>query len=105
MSEADPSLTTPAPASGKNPASAPVTPAEHAPLILGQKQLGDDTAATPAHPKTRHHGHRAKHAALQHSGSRPREKTWRETVDHGLEIIICIGHIVGATMLVAEHLF
>ena len=104
MSEADPSLTTPAPASGKNPASAPVTPAENAPLILDQNQVGDDTAA-PTHPKTRHHGHRAKHAALQHSGSRPREKTWRETVDHGLEIIICIGHIVGATMLVAEHLF
>ena len=105
MSQANPSLTMPSPASGKNTASATVTPVENPPLIFGQNQFGDDTAATPTHPKARHHGHNAKHAARKHPASRPVEKTWRKTVDRSLEIIICIGHIVGATMLVVEHLF
>ena len=53
-------------------------------------------AVAPVTPKkTRHPGH----------GSRPAEKSWRKSVDRGLEIIICIGHIVGAAMLVADHLF
>ncbi len=93
MSQADPSLTTPAPASEKNPARAPVTPA------------GDDTAAATTHAKTRHHGHRGQHAAHRHAGSRPGEKDWRKTLDHGLGVFICLGHIVGATLLLAEHLF
>ena len=33
------------------------------------------------------------------------EKTWREVADRGLEIVICIGHIVGVVMLVVDHLF
>ncbi len=81
MSQADPSLTTPAPASEKNPARA------------------------PTHAKAGYHGHRGKHAAHRHAGSRPQEKDWRKTLDHGLEIFICFGHIVGATLLLAEHLF
>ena len=32
------------------------------------------------------------------------EKTWREVADRGLEIVICIGHIVGVVMLVVDHL-
>ena len=81
MSEANSSLTTPVPASEKNPARA------------------------PTHAKTRHHGHRGQHAAHRHAGSRPGEKDWRKTLDHGLGVFICLGHIVGATLLVAEHLF
>jgi hypothetical protein len=30
------------------------------------------------------------------------EKTWREVADRGLEIVICIGHIVGVVMLVSR---
>ena len=62
-------------------------------------------AVIPARPKTRHPGHGARHAAHDRPGSRPAEKSWRKSVDRGLEIIICIGHIVGAAMLVADHLF
>ena len=63
-------------------------------------------AVAPVTPKkTRHPGHGARHAAHDRHGSRPAEKSWRKSVDRGLEIIICIGHIVGVTMLVAEHLF
>ena len=56
-------------------------------------------------PKARHHGQSAGHAARKRPGSRPGEKTWREVADRGLEIVICIGHIVGVVMLVADHLF
>ncbi|MDA8251233.1 MAG: hypothetical protein M0Z28_18965 [Rhodospirillales bacterium] len=62
-------------------------------------------AGIPTHLKTRHPGHGAGHAAHDRPGSRPAEKSWRKSVDRGLEIIICIGHIVGAAMLVADHLF
>ena len=64
-----------------------------------------ETGVSSGRPKTRHHGQCARHAARKHPASRPVEKTWRKTVDRSLEIIICIGHIVGATMLVVEHLF
>ena len=70
MSQADPSLTTPSPASGKNTASAPVTPVENPPLIFGQNQFGDDTAATPTHPKTQHRRHSTKRAACKRPRSR-----------------------------------
>ena len=59
----------------------------------------------PGRPKTRHHDHSAGHAARQRHGSHSGEKTWREVADRGLEIVICIGHIVGVVMLVADHLF
>ena len=59
-------------------------------------------AVISSRPKTRHHGH---NAARQRPASHPGEKTWREMADRGLEIVICIGHIVGVVMLVAEHLF
>ena len=62
-------------------------------------------AVIPGRPKARHHDHSAGHAARQRPGSRPGEKTWREVADRGLEIVICIGHIVGVVMLVADHLF
>lgn len=29
---------------------------------------------------------------------------WRESGDRMLEIFICVGHVIGAVMLVAEHL-
>ena len=62
-------------------------------------------AVIPGRPKTRHHGQSAGHAARKRPGSRSGEKTWREVADRGLEIVICIGHIVGVVMLVADHLF
>ena len=62
-------------------------------------------AVIPSRPKTRHHDHSAGHAARKRPGSRLGEKTWREVADRGLEIVICIGHIVGVVMLVADHLF
>ena len=62
-------------------------------------------AVISSRPKARYHGHSARHAARQRPASHPGEKTWREMADRGLEIVICIGHIVGVVMLVAEHLF
>ena len=62
-------------------------------------------AVIPGCPKARHHGHSARHAAHERPGSHSGEKTWREMADRGLEIIICVGHIVGVVMLVADHLF
>ena len=62
-------------------------------------------AVIPGCPKARHHGQSAGHAARKRPGSRSGEKTWREVADRGLEIVICIGHIVGVVMLVADHLF
>ena len=59
-------------------------------------------AVISSRPKTRHHGH---NAARQRPASHPGEKTWREMADRGLEIVICIGHIVGVVMLVVDHLF
>ena len=59
-------------------------------------------AVISSRPKTRHHGH---NAARQRPGSLSGEKTWREVADRGLEIVICIGHIVGVVMLVVDHLF
>jgi hypothetical protein len=59
-------------------------------------------AVISSRPKTRHHGH---NAARQRPASHPGEKTWREMADRGLEIVICIGHIVGVVMLVIDHLF
>ena len=56
-------------------------------------------------PKARHHGQSTGHAARKRPSSRAGEKTWREVADRGLEIVICIGHIVGVVMLVADHLF
>jgi hypothetical protein len=67
--------------------------------------LGAAVIPGRAKTKTRHHGHGARQAARKRPGSRPEEKSWRRSVDRGLELIICIGHIVGVTMLVAEHLF
>jgi hypothetical protein len=32
------------------------------------------------------------------------ETNWREMADRGLEIVICVGHIFGVIMLIAEHL-
>ena len=29
---------------------------------------------------------------------------WRKVADRGLEIVICVGHIFGVIMLIAEHL-
>ncbi len=49
-------------------------------------------------------GHKAKHAVSKQTVPQAERKDWRKTVDHGLEILICVGHIVGAFMLVAEHL-
>ena len=62
-------------------------------------------AVISSRPKARHHGHSAEHAARQRSASHSGEKTWREMADRGLEIVICIGHIVGVVMLVVDHLF
>ena len=62
-------------------------------------------AVIPSRPKTRYHGHNAAHPARQRPGSHSGEKTWREVADRGLEIVICIGHIVGVVMLVVDHLF
>ena len=62
-------------------------------------------AVISSRPKTRHHGHNAGHAARQRLGSHSGEKTWRDVADRGLEIVICIGHIVGVVMLVVDHLF
>jgi hypothetical protein len=59
-------------------------------------------AVISSRPKARHHGH---NAARQRSGSHSGEKTWREVADRGLEIVICVGHIVGVVMLVVDHLF
>ncbi len=54
--------------------------------------------------QSHHRSRNAQHAVRKPSVPRAERKNWRETVDHGLEIFICIGHIVGAVMLVAEHL-
>ena len=62
-------------------------------------------AVISSRPKTRHHGHSAGYAARQRPASHSGEKTWREVADRGLEIVICIGHIVGVVMLVVDHLF
>ena len=62
-------------------------------------------AAISSRPKARHHDHSAGHAARKRRGSHSGEKTWREVADRGLEIVICIGHIVGVVMLVVDHLF
>ena len=59
-------------------------------------------AVISSRPEARHHGH---NAARQRPGSHSGEKTWREVADRGLEIVICIGHIVGVVMLVIDHLF
>ena len=32
------------------------------------------------------------------------ETNWREMADRGLEIVMCVGHIFGVIMLIAEHL-
>jgi hypothetical protein len=55
-------------------------------------------------PQSQRRGHKAKHAVSKQSVPQAERKDWRKTVDHGLEILICVGHIVGAFMLVAEHL-
>jgi hypothetical protein len=39
------------------------------------------------------------------TSSRASHLDWRKVADRGLEIVICIGHIVGVVMLVADHLF
>ena len=62
-------------------------------------------AVISSRPKARHHGQSTGHAARKRPSSRAGEKTWREVADRGLEIVICIGHIVGVVMLVADHLF
>ena len=59
-------------------------------------------AVISSRPKARHHDH---NATRQRLGSHSGEKTWREVADRGLEIVICIGHIVGVVMLVVDHLF
>ena len=62
-------------------------------------------AVISSRPKARHRGHSAGYAARQRLGSHSGEKTWREMADRGLEIVICVGHIVGVVMLVVDHLF
>ena len=62
-------------------------------------------AVISSRPKARHRGHSAGYAARQRPGSHSGEKTWREVADRGLEIVICVGHIVGVVMLVVDHLF
>ena len=62
-------------------------------------------AVISSRPKARHRGHSAGYAARQRPASHSGEKTWREVADRGLEIVICIGHIVGVVMLVVDHLF
>ena len=62
-------------------------------------------AVISSRPKARHHDHSAGPAARQRLGFHSGEKTWREVADRGLEIVICIGHIVGVVMLVVDHLF
>ena len=59
-------------------------------------------AVISSRPKARHHG---QSAGRQRLGSHSGEKTWREMADRGLEIVTCIGHIVGVVMLVVDHLF
>ena len=61
-------------------------------------------AVISSRPKARHRGHNAGHPARQRPASHSGEKTWREVADRGLEIVICIGHIVGVVMLVVDHL-
>ena len=61
-------------------------------------------AVISSRPKARHHGQSAGYAARQRLDSHSGEKTWREVADRGLEIVICIGHIVGVVMLVVDHL-
>ena len=61
-------------------------------------------AVISSRPKARHHGQSAGYAARQRPASHPGEKTWREVADRSLEIVICIGHIVGVVMLVVDHL-
>ena len=84
MSQADPFPTTP-----------PAKPGEDAP----------NPAATLTRRGTPRRGHATQHAACKRPHSRSGDKDWRKVADRGLEIVICIGHIVGVTMLVAEHLF
>ena len=55
-------------------------------------------------PKSQRRGHKAKYTVSKQSLPQAEHQNWRKTVDHGLEILICVGHIVGAFMLVAEHL-
>ena len=62
-------------------------------------------AVISSRPKSRYRGHSAEYAARRRPGSHSGEKTWREVADRGLEIVICIGHIVGVVMLVVDHLF
>ena len=69
--------------------------ADHSPIM---SEAASRAVGIPTYIKTRHLGCGAKH------GSRS-GKDWRRTVDRGLEIIICIGHIVGVVMLIADHLF
>jgi hypothetical protein len=64
-----------------------------------------ETQAHPVRRSASHRGHAAGHAAHQRHHARPGEKDWRKVADRGLEIVICIGHIVGVVMLVADHLF
>ncbi len=55
-------------------------------------------------PKSQRRGHKAIYTVSKQSLPQAEHQNWRKTVDHGLEILICVGHIVGAFMLVAEHL-
>ena len=55
-------------------------------------------------PQSQRRDHKAKHAVSKQTMPQVEHQSWRKTVDHGLEILICVGHIVGAFMLVAEHL-
>ena len=82
MSQANPSPTMPSPASGEDAPSPTLT-----------------RRGTP------HRGHATRHGARKRPHSRSGEKDWRKVADRGLEIVICIGHIVGVVMLVADHLF
>ena len=83
MSQANPSPTMPSPALGEDAPS---------------------PAVTLTRRGTPRRGH-ARHAARKRPHSRSEEKDWRKVADRGLEIVICIGHIVGVVMLVADHLF
>ena len=53
--------------------------------------------------RVRNRRHRVESHRNRHSSGES-EANWREVADRGLEIVICVGHIFGVIMLIAEHL-
>ena len=52
----------------------------------------------------RRRGHKVKHPAYKSSQPRPKHKDWRKSADRTLEVVICVGHIMGVVMIVVDHL-